>query len=807
MKKITLMFLFLIGAVTASFGQFSENFDAGTTAPVGWSVINGGGTNTFIFVVGAPNSAFSAPNAAQINYDIPADTHDDYLVTPQITVTAGVNDRLTYYVKNQDPPFPEEYEVKLSTTTATADDFTVVLTPQAEAPNAWTQFTIDLTAYIGQSIYIGFHAVSTDKFRLLFDNVVNDTAPSLVPGCATLTAPINAATGVNATAAVVLTWSAPTTGGSVSSYDVFLDTNTIPTTLLGNQATLTRNVTGLLGSTTYYWSVVAKNAAGDATGCSTFSFTTAANPFSPYCGPLAFVIEVEPITLVNFAGINNVTPPAILGATGHEVFTSISGNVIAGSSYTITLKGNTGGNNLNRFIVFADWNQDGDFGDFGEAYPITQTITNSTGVDAISATQAILVPPTALVGTTRMRVKKIFGNTNLADPCLGASWGQVEDYSLIVAAVPADLPDYVSLQFPATASFAQGGNVIVYGQVFEAGLTNVDPNIVGQAPGITAWVGVSPIGANTNPNTWTNWIPTTWNAGSVGNNDEYEATIGATLLPGTYYYATRFQLNGGAFVYGGINATNDGNFWDGTTFNSGVLTISAPLAPANDECAGAVALTAGGVFADNDVDGTNLAATLSTNTPAPTCGNINFATVGKDVWYSVVVPASGSLTIETSTNSSGLGVDTVFSVYAGTCEALGAQVGCDDDGATETAFGFSRLALTGQTPGATLLIRLFGFNGLVGSYSISAFDGSLSNNSFDNANFSFYPNPVKNTLNLSYNQEISTVDVYNLLGQKVISTTINANTAQVDMSSVSKGAYMVRVTSNNQVKTIKVIKE
>ena len=33
----------------------------------------------------------------------------------------------------------------------------------------------------------------------------------------------------------------------------------------------------------------------------------------------------------------------------------------------------------------------------------------STGVDAIQATQSLLVPPTALTGTTRMRVKKIFG--------------------------------------------------------------------------------------------------------------------------------------------------------------------------------------------------------------------------------------------------------------------------------------------------------------------------------------------------------------------------------------------------------------
>ena len=46
-----------------------------------------------------------------------------------------------------------------------------------------------------------------------------------------------------------------------------------------------------------------------------------------------------------------------------------------------------------------------------------------------------------------------------------------------------------------------------------------------------------------------------------------------------------------------------------------------------------------------------------------------------------------------------------------------------------------------------------------------------------------------------------------MLGQKVSATVIKANDAHIDMSNLSKGAYMVRVTSNDQVKTIKVIKE
>lgn len=368
---------------------------------------------------------------------------------------------------------------------------------------------------------------------------------------------------------------------------------------------------------------------------------------------------------------------------------------------------------------------------------------------------------------------------------------------------PTDAPDYVGLQFPAAATINQGETVNVYGQVYEAGLTDVPP-IESQAAGIIAWVGVS--ADDVDPSTWdeAQWAEATYNAGHTNdNNDEYQGAIGAGLAPGTYYYAVRFQLNDGPFVYGGINTATDpdsGNFWDGTTYLNGVLTVNAAPAPANDECAGAIALTPGGVFGDQDITTTNLGAT-ATDGIIPSCQ----AEYDSNVWYSVVVPASGNITIETQSSGSGF-TDGVVTAFSGTCGALTA-IECDDD---DGVGFFSLLSLTGQTPGSTLYISVWRYGlgaGVDGTFNISAYDASLGNDSFDNANFEYYPNPVKNTLNLSYNKEISNVEVYNLLGQKVISNSINATTAQVDMSNLSKGAYMVKVTSDNQVKTVKVIKE
>jgi|GEM_PF-981278 len=151
----------------------------------------------------------------------------------------------------------------------------------------------------------------------------------------------------------------------------------------------------------------------------------------PYCGPLVFN-TVEPMTNVEFAGIANRSDATVGGTPAHEDFTGVSGDVLAGESYEIALEGNTVGEFTNRFAVFVDWNQNDVLDDAGEVYEITQTINGSDGNDGQQATQTLDVPIDALAGKTRMRVKKLFGTNDYLDPCVGASFGQAEDYSINV---------------------------------------------------------------------------------------------------------------------------------------------------------------------------------------------------------------------------------------------------------------------------------------------------------------------------------------------------------------------------------------
>jgi len=140
------------------------------------------------------------------------------------------------------------------------------------------------------------------------------------------------------------------------------------------------------------------------------------------------------------------------------------------------------------------------------------------------------------------------------------------NYSYTVAPPPPAIT-WANLQFPASGAIETGSVFEVYGQALIPGVTGQST----AAAGLQAWVGYST--TNTNPNTWTNWVPATYNQ-AVGNNDEFKADIG-TLIPtaGTYYYVTRFQLNSDAYVYGGYN----GGFWDGTTNISGTLTVTDPI--------------------------------------------------------------------------------------------------------------------------------------------------------------------------------------------------------------------------------------
>ena len=71
----------------------------------------------------------------------------------------------------------------------------------------------------------------------------------------------------------------------------------------------------------------------------------------------------------------------------------------------------------------------------------------------------------------------------------------------------------------------------------------------------------------------------------------------------------------------------------------------------------------------------------------------------------------------------------------------------------------------------------------------------MSNQDFNfNDYFSVYPNPVENNLNISKKEEIeiSSITIYNMLGQIVVAIPNAKNIETVDVSSLKSGNYFVK---------------
>ncbi len=100
-----------------------------------------------------------------------------------------------------------------------------------------------------------------------------------------------------------------------------------------------------------------------------------------------------------------------------------------------------------------------------------------------------------------------------------------------------------------------------------------------------------------------------------------------------------------------------------------VLNVAPP--PPNDACADAIEIAS---FPFTTTLDTRLATNAPTD-PVPICVVAPNPKTAKSVWFRLVPPAAGGVTLSTV----GSTYDTVVSVHTGTCAAL-AAVGCDDDG-------------------------------------------------------------------------------------------------------------------------------
>lgn len=253
-----------------------------------------------------------------------------------------------------------------------------------------------------------------------------------------------------------------------------------------------------------------------------------------------------------------------------------------------------------------------------------------------------------------------------------------------------------------------------------------------------------------------------------------------------------FQNSTSALIY----VTNNQN---ATCVLTSPFITQSNCPPANDNCSGAISLTPGTTFTQNEITSANFGALAST-VPNPGCTGSVFL----DVWYKVIIPSSGNITLETKQEPGGL-TDTGMAVYSGTCTAL-TLLQCDNDSSSDPLH--AKISLTGRTPGETIFVRVWDFGGNDFSlFRISAYDGTLSATSFNSNEIKIHPNPIVDKMNISYSSKITSVRITNLLGQEVFYKLLNVNEESLDLTSLQSGNYIVSLLIDYQIKKIKILKK
>ena len=435
--------------------------------------------------------------------------------------------------------------------------------------------------------------------------------------------------------------------------------------------------------------------------------------------------------------------PAYIYFTGQPNYTA---TLEAGTSYEIQVTAGSFGQQNS--AVWIDFNDDSVFStDERVGYTTTQTAAFGTAIYTIG------LGCDAPAGLHRMRIRDVWNTAGIEiDPCDNYGYGETEDYDITIAA-QSTCPIALELGTTTVAAYAAQLQ-------WES------------ACGQTSWdVFFTPAGGT---------------PGTATHLNVSSPLVVDGLTPETAY---------DFYVLAHCDLTGD-SVWAGPY---SFVTMPEPVE--NDECPAAYSLTVGGTFDDYSLVATNAGATQSLGQPTPDCAAFNF---GGDIWYSTTVPASGSLTIETRLETGSAIADTGLAVYSGDCTGL-TSLGCSDD---EGEGAFSKMVLSGLTPGTVIYARAWEYaNDAIGAFRISAYDASLGHVSFDDPGFVFYPNPVKSTLNLSYIQNLTSVKVFNLLGQQIVTFTPSGSAAQLDLSSLRTGTYLVKISAGEKTKTIKIVKE
>lgn len=297
MKKITAT-LTLLFTINFCFAQFPETFD--TEIPDSWATFIGENGEGVV-----QNWRHDANGYAISLFEIVFEESEDWLVTPSVAITEE-NRILTFnFADLDDDNFGSVLEIRISKGSSQTNhsDFEKVLSFSERLEPGFSLFaaSVDLSAYVGENIYVAFVHVQQSGDTFIIDDV-NFIDASAVPKAVNSPKPADEEKDITLITedldedgeidnAVVLSWTVDETGGAPQFYEIYLATEEEATNDNGEIAVPLLQlipadnpllvVSGLEYNTKYFWSAVAINFAGNSFDeAEVWSFTTESNPLS-----------------------------------------------------------------------------------------------------------------------------------------------------------------------------------------------------------------------------------------------------------------------------------------------------------------------------------------------------------------------------------------------------------------------------------------------------------------------------------------------------------------------------------------------
>lgn len=739
---------------------FSENFDATSimTLPICWSsIINGTEISQYAYIATEDFDAYSGTHAVQLFKFDSSEDSNFILVSPNLTNLSSGTHRLKFYARNNGPA-----NIQVGTITNPTNSATFTTFEDIALTDNYVEYTVNFSTYTGTNTYI---AIRLDSGTSVF---LDDIRWEANPVCADVFDIISSTTATTAN----IFWE---TGGTETQWDVVIGSATatnpdLLTPISPAPSIPGITITNLTPNTAY--TVWVRSVCGGANGN------------GAWIGPISFTTDCVAVAQFNQNFDSTSIPYLPTCWTG-----VLSGSTLSSSATIETADINSfSGSNA----VMLDNHSSGPEANIMLVSPNLSTLS--------SANHQLKFYARALSnsGLGKIEVGTLDSNgtfTILVDPITITD--QYVEYVI----------DFTSYSGTDT-HIGLRNTSDMYTAIF---MDNIRWELVPVCADVTG-ITVSAITTTTATVAWQ--VEGTESSWQVVYGDA-SVTDPATLTPSAL-------LNDPTFVLNGLTANNAYNVWVRSNCTAG-----------NGNWIGPVTFNA----ACSAVPSLNENFDTTANEALPGCWSaiLSGATLDPDAYAQTVDYYGHSGTNSMRINNYTSGPDDTVMLVSPNLSTLGTAgyslkfYGKSDDGSATVIIG----TLNGNNSSATFTpiqqIELtttyseftvdfsnvgtdtyIGFkNANLATYSPVTLDdirweNNLKTNQFDETQFSFYPNPSSNVVNIRLNSAMDSMEsvvLYDLVGKSVLKiANVNSNQSTINVSALAKGMYLAEITTKNQLK-------